>query len=130
MQDEAKISVLHRDSRKGVRAELREEGEEEEEEGGEDSLGSQGQLPVVGANPGAHPAAKNHVSHGPRPGEGWGGRAHTWKKQTAATLAAEQTEGICQSHSGWEQPDSHPQTVIKTYHHLHKIQANKYLQVP
>lgn len=52
-----------------MRAELRVEGEEEEE-GGEDSLGSQGQLPVVGANPGARTTAKNHVSHGPSLGRG------------------------------------------------------------
>lgn len=62
MQDEP------RDTRKAVGAELRVE--EEEEEGGEDSLGSQGQLPVVGANPGASPTAKNHVSHGPSLGRG------------------------------------------------------------
>lgn len=50
--------------------------EGEEEEGGEDSLGSQGQLPVVGANPGACPTAKNHVSHGPSLGRGGVAESH------------------------------------------------------
>lgn len=73
VQGEAKSPALHRDTRKAVGAELGVEGEEEE--GGEHSLGSQGQLPVVGANPEARPAAENHVSHGPSLGRG--GRGHT-----------------------------------------------------
>lgn len=46
-----------------------------------DSLGTQSQLPVIGAHPLARPAAKNRVGHGTGLG---GGRGHTCKKQTPA----------------------------------------------
>lgn len=46
-------------------------GLEGEKAGGEDSLGTQSQLPVVGAHPLARPAAKNRVGHG----TGLGGEA-------------------------------------------------------
>ena len=59
---------------------------EGEEQGGEDSLGTQCQLPVVGAHPLARPAAKNRLSHGTRLGRR--GTDHTCKKQTSAVSIA------------------------------------------
>lgn len=51
----------HTGTRKALGPELRLQGEKA---GGGDSLGTQSQLPVVGAHPLARPAAKNRVSHG------------------------------------------------------------------
>ena len=81
--DKASGPVLHTDTRKPFRPELKLEGEEE---GSEDSLGTQCQLPVVGAHPLACPAAKNRVGHGTRLGRR--GRDHTCKKQTPALSTA------------------------------------------
>lgn len=81
--DKASGPVLRRDTGKPFRPELRLEGEKK---GGEDSLGTQCQLPVVGAHPLAHPAAKNRVGHGTRLGRR--GRDHTCKKQTPALSTA------------------------------------------
>lgn len=81
--DEAGGPVLHTDTGKPFRPELRLEGEEG---GGEDSLGTQCQLPVVGAHPLACSAAKNRVGHGTRLGRR--GRDHTCKKQTPALSTA------------------------------------------
>lgn len=52
--------MLHRDTGKPFRPELRLEGEE----GDEDSLGAQRELPVVGTDPLSRPAAENRVGHG------------------------------------------------------------------
>lgn len=57
--------VLRTDTRKPFRPEPRLGGEEED---GEDSLGTQRELPVIGAYPLARPTAKYHVSHGTRLG--------------------------------------------------------------
>lgn len=56
--------MLHRDTRKPFRPELRLEGEE----AGEDSLGTKRELPVVGTYPLSRPAAENRVGHGTRLG--------------------------------------------------------------
>lgn len=75
--------VPHIDTRKQFHPQLRLEGEKG---GGEDSLGTQSQLPVIGAHPLARPAAKNRVSHSSRLVRRR--RDHTCKKQTPALSAA------------------------------------------